>query len=358
MKAPRWLWTVFAVASAAAAMIVIDHARRFPDGGWDASMVWNLRARFLVRSADLRTAFSPDLIVWTHPDYPWLLPGIVAQGFLLSGGESPAVPALVGAIFGAAAIAGVALGLARMRGSFYGLLGGLTLVTTPAFISCVANQEADVPLGAFLLVSAALVAIWVEDARRPPGLLLLAGLTAGLGAWTKNEGSLYLACIAAALVLRLRDWRAPAWFLFGAAPCLALLAGFKLGIAPRNVLVQFSSAASVFSRSIDPRRWGEFVLFGLRRLVYFQEFALWAVAEVLIVAWLIWKSPVRAPPAVRVVGTALLLACAAYAPIYVLQPHPVAWLVRTSLDRILVQLWPAAILVTLLWLSEARSAAH
>src|SRR5712664_2251189 len=120
-------------------------------------MVWNLRARFLVRSADFRTAFSPELIFWTHPEQPWLVPGAVAQGFLLMGSESPAVPALLGFAFGAVAIAILTLTLARMRGILFGLLGGLVLVTTPSFITCAANQEADVPVGVYLLVSAALV---------------------------------------------------------------------------------------------------------------------------------------------------------------------------------------------------------
>ena len=66
---------------------------RFPDGGYDAWMIWNTRARFLVRAADFHTAFSPRLLFWLHQDYPWLVPGAVAQAFMLQGhGEPLAVP--------------------------------------------------------------------------------------------------------------------------------------------------------------------------------------------------------------------------------------------------------------------------
>jgi len=53
------------------------------------------------------------------------------------------------------------------------------------------------------------------------------------------------------------------------------------------------------------------------------------------------------------VGTALFLACAAYGPIYVLQPHPLPWLYAHSVERIFIQLWPAAIFATLLPLARA-----
>jgi hypothetical protein len=133
---------------------------------------------------------------------------------------------------------------------------------------------------------------------------------------------------------------------------VALLAAFKMTAAPTSDLMRFSSSSAILLRMIDLRRWGEFGLAALRRSVYFQEFALWAAAEIVVVAWLCRKAVLKAAPTVRVVGMALVLACAAYAPIYVVQPYPVVWLVKTSLDRILMQLWPAGILVTLLWLAD------
>jgi hypothetical protein len=345
--APRWLWAAFAIAAGAAAAIFFHETLREPDGGYDAFMIWNLRARFLARAGTgLRAAFSPQMELWAHQDYPWLVPGLVAQGFLLSGRESRLVPALFAGVFAVLAAAIPALSLARARGDRWGLLGAIALFTTPCFALFAAHQESDVPLAVYLASAAALLLLAAERGNAPR-LLLLAGFAAGLGAWTKNEGTLYAGCLAAALLLRTRDARTVGWFLAGFAPFAALVAGFKLGFAPPTDLWQLSTARSLLSHATDPLRWGRLLLLTLRRVFFFQHHALWVAAELaLLVAW-VRKLPGSVP------GTALFLACAAYAPLYVLQPHPLEWLYRYSVERIFIQLWPAAILATLLPLARA-----
>jgi hypothetical protein len=333
--APGWLGALFALSCAVAAAAFAEHTLRFPDGGWDAWMIWNLRARFLARAADLRTAFSPDMAFLAHQDYPWLVPGAVAQAFAAFG-ESRWVPAAVAAVFGGLAVAVVVLGLARSLGARWGLLGGMAVTTLPCFAVFASNQQADVPLAVYLAIAAALVSS--APSRRE---LALAGFAAGLAMWTKNEGSLYAVCLLAALLWRTRDLRAASAFVLGALPGALLLAGFKLTLAPPNDLAAFSTAGTLLHNALDLRRWGELALVTLRRIVYFQDFALWVLAEALLLLLVVRKQPPS------VVGTALFLACAAFAPIYALQPHRLDWIFRTSADRILIQLWPAAVLVTM-----------
>lgn len=343
-RAPAWLWLAFAGSCALATAVIVEHTLRFPDGGYDAWMIWNTRARFLVRAADFRTAFSPDLFFWLHQDYPWLVPGAVAQAFLLGHTESLAVPAVLSWLFGALALAVLVLSAARMRGLRWGLLAGLALATTPCFATFSASQQSDVPLAAFLALAVALLMRAQEEKRED--LLVLAGFAAGLGAWTKNEGLLYLGCLAVALLYRERKPRSALLLLAGAAPSLALLALFKLRLEPPNDFLLFTTPGGLIERALSPGRWGELVLLTLRRIVYFQDFALWVIAELLLIVLVLRKLP--GTPA----GTALLLAAAAFAPIYVLQPHPVGWIYRTSVDRLFIQLWPAAILATVLPVSR------
>ena len=354
-RAPRWLIAFFALACAVASLLVVEHVARFPDGGWDAWMIWNLRARALARAGDgFRSAFSPDLLFWAHQDYPFLLPGVVAQGFLLLGSESRLIPASAAFLLAVLAVLVLGLGLSTLRDARWGLLGGLALVTTPCLLAFTANQQSDVPMGLFLLTATTLLALALEDPARPAGLLLLAGFAAGLSAWTKNVGLVYTACLAAALVLRLRDLRAAALFLLGFSPFAALLAGFKLLVAHQNDLLSFSSRQDLAARAFDLHRWAELGLITLRRVVYFQDFALWLLAEVLVLVLVIRRLPPR--PAPRVLGSALLFACAAYAPMYILQPHPLVWFFRASIDRLFIHLWPAALLATLLSLSTPERA--
>ena len=125
--------------------------------------------------------------------------------------------------------------------------------------------------------------------------------------------------------------------------------GFKAGYAPPNDLARFSTTATVIAYALDVRRWGELLLQSLRRLVFFQVFALWLVAAVLVLALYVRRLPGTA------VGTALFLAVAAYGPIYILQPQPLGWVFRTSIDRIILQMWPAAVLATSLALARTTA---
>jgi len=333
--APRWLWILFLLSCAIAIAAFVEHTIRFPDGGWDAWMIWNLRARFLARTADLRAAFSPEMSFFAHQDYPWLVPGAVAQAFAVFG-DSRLVPAAIAALYGASGVAIVAGALARAHGARLGLLGGLAVVTLPGYAVYTWSQQADVPLAVYFALAVALIVT-----GRTLRELCLAGFAAGLGMWTKNEGTLYAVSLLAAILLRTRSVRSALAFAAGALPCAALLAWFKLGYAPPTDLAAFSTAQSAIAHALDARRWGELLLYTLRRVFYFQEAALWVVAELLALALVVRTRP----PSVA--GTALFIACAVHGFIYVLQPHPLEWIFRTSSMRILIQLWPAAVLATL-----------
>jgi hypothetical protein len=337
--APRWLWFLLAAACAVAAAAFFEHNRRFPDGGWDAWMIWNMRARFLERTSDLRPAFSPALSFRVHADYPWLVPGAVAQAVVLAGRERM-VSEAVAAVFGILAVAIAPLSLARMHGSRWGLLGALAVVSVPSFAIFTSNQQADVPLAVFFSSASALIALSYARPERPLSMLALAGFAAGLGAWTKNEGALYAVCLAAGLLWRARDLRAALAFAAGAVPACILLLEFKLTLSPANDLVHFSTPALALAHLLDPLRWGDLIVRLLRRIVFFQSFGLWLVAEAVVVAFVIRRLP--STP----VGAALLLASGGLILLYVLQPHSLDWLVRTSVDRIVMQLWPTAVLVT------------
>jgi 4-amino-4-deoxy-L-arabinose transferase-like glycosyltransferase len=246
------------------------------------------------------------------------------------------VAAAIAALFGSLAVAVVVLAVAREYGARWGLLAGLAVATFPCFATFASNQQSDVPLGMYFALSAALLA-----SARSRREVALAGFAAGLGIWTKNEGALYAACLALALLWRTRDLRGALAFAAGALPCAALLAWFKLGFASPNDLAAFSSPERIAANALDVHRWGQLLLMTLRRVVYFQDFALWLLAEVLLLISFVRKRPGS------VLGTALFLACAAYGPIYALQPHPLDWIFRTSANRIVIQLWPAAVLATL-----------
>jgi hypothetical protein len=340
------------------ALIFLEHSVRYPDGGWDASAIWNLRARALARAgSDLAQVFPPDEQV-PHPDYPLLLPGLIAHAWSALGAEAIWVPPLVAALFCAALLALLPAALAASSGPRAGAFGLLLLLGTPALLTRAISQYADVPLAAYLLAAAALAArgLSATDTERPR-LLLLAGLAASLGAWTKNEGLVSLLLLAAVLAwpaLRAperRRWRDAGTFLLGAVPVLLLLAWFKLRWAPTNDLVANTTTAGLAARLLDPSRLAVIGWAFLQRLWRFGD---WGLALPLVVlSWPVrwWQrrhEPTHpAQPAQTLLLRLSVLLPLAYAAIYLATPSELHTHLESSLDRLLLHWWPIALLSSL-----------
>jgi len=351
---PRWVWPAVGGAVLLATAFFVEHTVRYPDGGWDAWGIWNLRARFLARGGEgFRSAFSADLLFWAHVDYPLLLPGIVAQGFVLAGAEPTWLPAAVAYGFAALAAAVPSAALRGLRGPGWAALAAVAVLATPCFVGFAANQQADVPIGAFLAGTFALSAFAIERGSRRE--LAVAGFCASLAAWTKNEGLVYLVALGAALLaVRWAPFaqrvRAALRYACGALPVLVLLAWFKLRVAHANDLLSNASLDAL----LDTSRWAALVGALARRLVFFQNWALWLLAALLMLLFAVVRLPARAAP--RVLGAALALSLAATAAVYVVQPHELSWFVRGSFDRVLTQLWPTVVLSLVLRIAAPAEA--
>jgi hypothetical protein len=326
-----------------------------PDGGWDAWMIWNLRARWLLRAPDLDQAFPAALPV-THPDYPILLPGLVATGWHLLGQEAAWVPALIAAAFSAACVALLTVEVARIRGTAWGALAGAMLLSTPAFVWAAPAQCADVPLGTFILAAAVLLLeVQADREGRRTRLHLWCGVMLSLAALTKNEGLVYLVAFGTAVVLigeGAPRWKDGAFLLFGALPGLIDLAWFKLRFAPRGEFLQ-DGVGALLRRVIDPGRWWLAAIHLLRRLVYVQGWMLFLIA-VPFAIWVIARGPTLSPNIRRIafgIVGALLLLCAAY----VVTPQDIAWHVDNSFDRLMLQAWPTVLLLLFVSLPGATT---
>jgi hypothetical protein len=322
-----------------------------PHGIEDAISIWNLRARFLFRGGEHWTdGFLP--INW-HGDYPLLLPCEVARSWTWAGGESTLIPALLALSFPLAI-------LALLAGAI-GLLAGLVLLGHGYFFETAASQLADVPLAFFVLV--AIVSLALADCERSSvrhRFVALAGLSAGLAAWTKNEGFLFLVFLPACrMISRLGQgsrWERPGEFLvyaLGALPVVLLIFHFKLRLAPSNDLVFGQSSAGVLAKVFDLSRSGAIMQWELR--------ASWNIGPGLIpalvvYAWLLGRSTCR--PArlsyLPVLG-AIIAMC--YFAAYLTSPHDLQWHLDSSLERLLCHLWPAVLFTFFLWVASPEETA-
>jgi hypothetical protein len=216
-------------------------------------------------------------------------------------------------------------------------------------------QMADVPLMFFLTAAIALLALQEsapEEERAP--LVALAGVAAALAAWTKNEGALFVIVFALAhgvTAARKNGWRAAGRTVVplaaGALPVVLLLLYFKLALAPSGAASLWQQGPSLLGRLTDPARHALIVReFATRTLLYRGPGI--DVGYVLLL-YAIFAFMTRARHATWLHGAlTLVLLWAGYFVVYLTTPYDLGWHVVTSMDRLLLQTWPALVLVVML----------
>jgi hypothetical protein len=336
------------IGSAVAAFVANSVA--MPHGGWDAWMDWNLRARLIFR-ADVhwRDGFS-DLIAWSHPDYPLLVQASVVRAWTWAGGEHLSASAMIACLFtfGTAALTSTAL--AVLRSPAQGALGALMLLSTPFFVLHGASQYADVPVGFFFLSSVALLAVHQRYAERTHRFAALAGLSAGMAAWTKNEGLLFFTCLLAAQIamaaiartqrkLLARQLLA---FVAGAFLPLLLVGYFKVQFAPPNDLLS-EDPDDIRAWLTDPSRYAIVLRPFISHLLHFGDnglvSAVWLLVTYSLCAGL--RAADRQWSWGFTILLALVLMLAGHVFVFVGTTPDITPLLNTSLDRVLLQLWPS-----------------
>lgn len=360
---PSWLRWLLASALAQAVLVAAVCGWRAyqaePYGGWDAWAIWNLHARALLRAgAEWPALLAEPMLHWTHPDYPRLVASAVARAWAWTGAETPAASALVSAAFAAGALGVLLAVAARIRGWTLALAAGLALVGTPFFVTFAPGQHADLPLAAYLLAAVGLLLLGATGRAGDRGWLLLAGAAAGCAAWTKNEGLLFALVFAAAggVALWRRDgWRGAAALAAGLGGALVPVAVFKLGFAPANDLLSAPLGPRLGFLTDGARHLAILAALG-RDLVRFGEWS-WPPYLALALPFVAWRARRRPTGAERLVLPLVALMLAGYYLVYLTTPQDLAWHLDTSLVRLLLQLWPLALLGWVLALPAVDAAA-
>jgi hypothetical protein len=357
---PRYL-TVLLLAAAALALVTLVSAVLYnPHGDEAAWSIWNLRARFLFRSgADWRLAFSHDL-AWSQLDYPLLLPGLIVLCWDLVRQESTAAPVAIAFLFALATPGVLMCTLAVLRGRMQAVLGGVVLLGTASFIALSASLYGDVPLSFYILATLALISL--QD-RFPHDLRFsaLAGLMAGFAAWTRNEGLVFVGAMLLARVFALawtrnrsaRDLPAVVpqllRFVAGLAAPLAVVIVFKLRVAPPPAAFSVP-ASTILAHLADIGRWIT-MLEGLVLALFQLGRYLIPIVLLLGLYWYLVRSRPARPTqsgsdraGLLTAVVALLLTLAFQLVFDVLYDSNLAFEIGTSGERILLQLWPAALL--------------
>jgi hypothetical protein len=353
---PRWMPWVIGAGTLLFVAAAVAQTLRQPDGNWDAWAIWNARARSLYRTAgEVRLACSPlrSLAGFTaHPEYPLLLPTVIAIGWTILGGETKVVPALLSILPMLLVVAIAALTVARTakpRGAWVAAI----LLTTPTLSLMAQAQYAEALLGALLIAGLGLLATawdtndWYTNDSARARCFALAGLSLGFSGLVKHEGLLFLG--AASLVIAIARPRDLLPMAMGAAFPLAMTLWFQLGFAPPGDLAQGPRGLEMLWRL------GPIALSLARRVVYFQGWSLH------LLAWVIALGVRLLAGDLPTASKRLLLICAlvfgGFCAAFLTTPHDVEWHLRTSIDRLILQLWPTLVIALAIKPSAAASAA-
>ena len=351
-----WIWLLRAAAILVLLFFALDAAKSIeaePHGGWDAFTIWNLKAKFLAGGPlTWRNALAPvvgprDVLVGAnHPGYPLLLPSAVASAWSIQGETASSTPAALALLFAFATAAVLCGAVAWLRGEAAGLLALLLLLASEGFASQTGSQNADIPLSLFLLATLALIAL-AGDHGWPGGTLLLAGFCCALAPWTKNEGWPFF-ILALAVVAWKGGRKAAGWMALGATPVVALLAAFKILLVHDSEGLFPTTLRQALADAIDLSRWmnisGSFVQ------SIWQMGTPWA-HPVLLVA--ILAAALGLAPRARVrlqmwLAIPVLGLLAADFLFYLVTTAGLTWQLSTSNLRLIVQVWPALLLLAFL----------
>jgi hypothetical protein len=332
----RWkhpLLILFGLIFLSACLSFALESRIYPEGQGDAWAIWNLRARSLFRGGEQwRNAFSGTLTL-SLPDYPLLLPGLVARSWIYTGTETQDVPVGIAALFTFATVGLLTAALSALAGRDKALVAGIVLLGTTSFIKLGAAQYADMPIAFFFLAS--IVLACMQDQLPMSGTVLL-GISAALAAWTKNEGLLFFAL----LLIAMKWTKQPvSRVLLGASCILALLAVFKVSLAPPNYLAQ-SGGIVIIRKLMSPSRYVLVAVGFVYHLIHFGGRRLNPLIPLGAALLLLKHIAKRGARSAAIILSGM---CAGVSFVYLITPFDLAWQIAWSLGRVILQLWPAAL---------------
>jgi hypothetical protein len=363
----RWTWLLglaFGVVLAVSWIRLVQMAIALPDGEWDAWTLWNLRAKFLAGPHDAwRYAVSP-LLYGTHSDYPLLLSAFVARVWKAGSAVDTIAPVVTGFVFFAALLALLVSALALLKGAASALLAGLVMLSTTSLLTWAPAQYADIPLAFYYLGAVALVLFESLPSSGGRWTLFWAGLCAGLAAWTKNEGVAFLVCILivfSALTLWQRGMRAAlsrtVWLTIGALPGVLLTLWFKFFLAPAAdpLVIQ---GASGLARLHDLNRYAQVAGSFFNNLLSLGTGVAHPLILLAILALLLrWQIEESYRLPTLMASAVLTLVFLSYCLVFLITPYTLDWQLRSSFDRLILQVWPSALLVFFVLLRSVVDAA-
>lgn len=334
---------------------------REPHGLWDAWNYWNLKAKFIAKAPNEWPAIFHQMISEDyHIDYPLLQTGFIGRCWRGLQNEPVWVPILFAYTFTFCTIGLLASAVSHFTNSTKGLIAGLIMLATPFFMVMGDSQYADNTVGFFYLATVVLLTFARNEKTMNPQLYIAVGVTAGLSAWSKNEGLLFIACLFVSQ-LTLVFTKKPMdlfhelkYILIGALPILLLIFYYKTAIAPPNDIVSAQGGETLVKLK-DFTRYTTIIDWVVQT---FGTFGRWFTNPWWIfLAAIVYKGVnLKKYNSSNLTNfTLIILMLLGFFMIYVITPLPLTFHLSTSLHRLFFQLFPSFIFVYFLVLKDRKA---
>lgn len=298
-------------------------------GEWDAWAIWSAHAGFLTSDDFWKNLWSQPYS-WSHNDYPLMLPSLIALVWKETGEVSYIAPMVISFL----PLAGIIL-LLYLSGSNpqTGLFATLLIVVNNRFLFHAASQYADLLLSFVILLFFILNHCIPEDEKSRKTKFVVLGIIASSGFWIKNEGILFFV-LATMNILSSRNGRSNFLIFFaGSLLIITLVSAIHFFTMVRNDIISGINA-DVLGKITDRARYS--LIFSYFLNVMVVEF------PILPFAWLSIHAT-RQFREFRPFFTILVPLLLAYLAIYVITPYDQEWHLRTSMNRLILHLYPATI---------------
>ena len=300
-------------------------------GDWDAWAIWTQHAKFLTFDSEFSNLFDKRL-EWTHPDYPLMLPSIIAMIWKSFGNFSPYVPAIFSYLISVGLVLLVLTPFLEKKSKMIGMALFLLLTYSLVLFPFVSGQYSDTLLATFILLPLVLLSILPDS--KPLFYFSLIGFFAASSGWIKNEGLMYFAIFSFCFFLKyLRQPKFLLHYSLGALFPVLIILIFKFKFATSNYLMD-ESGTSNYERFTDVSRYQFIWNYAVTYLTENCQFLLISFLAILLLNFRFYLS---------FAFWVLLLLFGSYFFAYVFSPYGLEWQMSTSFNRLIHQIFPAII---------------
>lgn len=344
--AVRWVEALPALLVCAVGALVMLNCWLFPVTEGDAFAIWAFKGRVLALET-LRShpaLFHDAQYSFSHHDYPLLIPMLMAGFYSAAGAFTDQIAKTVLVLVFVALVLIAYSGMSRLGSRLVAIIGVAILVSTPSMTKWAASGYVDVAVALYCCGAAVYLALYIRDAQRVDMLLGLLHLT-GL-AFTKNEGMV----IALGYSVVLVAFCMPRFHRRQLRAVLSGLGGVALLLAPFLV---WRTTVPQTHENYGARLLGEQGSWAAARVPYVLVSML---REMLNPArWgLLWYLPIASLALgvrqlrhreVSFLVSALFVQLMAYVLAYVVSPFSPERLIPGTIDRLVLQASPLAVLL-------------